>query len=199
MFLINFAIGDWSDDGHGHFESRVLASSLPVREVRELHFAASELLGFDLGDICREYGESSIAQAQAERLRDVGAWPEGRSDLLLTPDDLFEIWWGALRAAAKERGVAFDLGPQNQAVVGPEHIEKALRRAAPSLDPALAALTPEQVLSLLNGLAIHSHGRKNEFSFSVSATNGPVSDLHFYGYDAQKRHLRVPGYGLFEA
>ena len=36
-----------------------------------------------------------------------------------------------------------------------------------------------------------------DFRFNVEV-NDKWEDVHFYGYDEKKRHLNVPGYGLFE-
>ncbi len=46
--LINFSIGDWSNDGHGKENQYVVESSLPGQDLREIYFKACEKLGVRL-------------------------------------------------------------------------------------------------------------------------------------------------------
>jgi hypothetical protein len=62
MYKIKFTLGDWSGDGHSIRETFIVNSNMTVQNVREIHFKSEEVLGFDIGDICSEYGESWISK-----------------------------------------------------------------------------------------------------------------------------------------
>ena len=106
MYEIDFAVGDWSSDGHGESETFRVLSSVPVKALREIHFAAKEHFGFDIGDICREYGEFSVPDETVEALRDGGV---SLSEMGIDPrspeaGNLLEIWLAALRRTAQAAG-----------------------------------------------------------------------------------------------
>lgn len=62
MYKIKFELGDWSDDGHGKSKIFLVESSVPVEELREIHFKAPNVLGFDIGSICSEYEKNWITK-----------------------------------------------------------------------------------------------------------------------------------------
>jgi hypothetical protein len=95
---INFVVGDWSDDGHGKCHSVIVESDKPVEAVREAHFAAQNLLGFDLGDFHRDYDEP-VAEHHAARLMELGLIDRellDESEGFLAPEDVAEIWVAVL-------------------------------------------------------------------------------------------------------
>jgi len=70
--LIRFPVGDWSDDGHGKCHYFIVRSNKPVQELRELHFSCKEKLGFDIGDICRDYEDSELSLDIFDKLQAAG-------------------------------------------------------------------------------------------------------------------------------
>lgn len=89
MARIKFPIGDWSNDGHGKCQYFIATTPLTVDHVREVHFAAPAILGFDIGSICNEYGESSISpEILAKIAKVLPAW----SEELEGPESLFILW-----------------------------------------------------------------------------------------------------------
>jgi hypothetical protein len=69
---IKFPIGDWSDDGHGKCDWFIIETNKTVEEVREIHFSCKEKLGFDIGDLCRDYEEHSINEEITAKLISLG-------------------------------------------------------------------------------------------------------------------------------
>jgi len=90
MNKIEFPIGDWSSDGHGKCDKYLATTSLSVKEVREAHFAAPLVLGFDIGDICSEYGEFGINPSIEEKI--LAVFPSWESWSLEGPESLFILW-----------------------------------------------------------------------------------------------------------
>ena len=62
MYQIKFTLGDFSRDGHGQFDNYIVESNKPVQHLRELHFSCIDILGFDIGDICKDYGDNSLSE-----------------------------------------------------------------------------------------------------------------------------------------
>ena len=67
---IRFPIGDWSHDGHGQCDWFIISSNKTVEEVREIHFKCNDVLGFEIGDICSQYGENTISSTILKILYD---------------------------------------------------------------------------------------------------------------------------------
>lgn len=136
MNKVRFPIGDWSADGHGRCEYFFATTPLSVQDVREAHFAAPATLGFDIGRLCRDYGDGVIAPSLLEKIDVItSVWHEPED--MESPERLFVLWISLLNY----------------------------------INPALL-LTP--------------------------LTEKDYEDVTFYGVDEQNRHLRNPGYGLFE-
>lgn len=72
VFLVEFPIGDWSGDGHKQCEYYVAVSEKPVEDIREAHFKAPEIVGFEIGDICRPYEDSILERRFYDKLRELG-------------------------------------------------------------------------------------------------------------------------------
>jgi hypothetical protein len=72
VYLIEFPVGDWSDDGHGKCEYYWVKSMKPVRDVREAHFKVKEVFGFNIGKICGEYEENYLDKKVTEKLKELG-------------------------------------------------------------------------------------------------------------------------------
>ena len=69
---IKFPIGDWSDDGHGKCGYFMVESDKPVEDVREAHFKSKEVLGFGIGDICKDHEEAELKPEHKEKLEELG-------------------------------------------------------------------------------------------------------------------------------
>lgn len=85
MFKIKFTLGDWSGDGHGKNSSYIYESNKSVEEVREIHFKFKDMFSFDIGSLCRDYGESWITKETYYKLQDIIKWP-------IDPE-LNDEWW----------------------------------------------------------------------------------------------------------
>lgn len=108
MYKIKFTLGDWSDDGHCMKDVFIVESTLPVDDLREVHFKANDLLGFDIGSLCSDYGDSSISRERYEKLEkflsctiyediDDDFWEENENEILIdSPKDLLHIWLDCL-------------------------------------------------------------------------------------------------------
>jgi len=82
-YLIRFPVGDWSDDGHGKCDYFMVRSNKLAQEVREIHFSCPERLGFDIGNICREYEDSDLSLEIFDKLQAAGfdiEWEDAKSD-----------------------------------------------------------------------------------------------------------------------
>ena len=91
--LIEFPVGDWSDDGHGKCAYYIIESAKPVQEVREVHFRAPKVCGFNIGDICCEYGEGSLNDYIRCKLEELGfAFQVIEEIEHLTSRDIVNIW-----------------------------------------------------------------------------------------------------------
>ncbi|KKM90773.1 hypothetical protein LCGC14_1235230 [marine sediment metagenome] len=114
--LIRFPVGDWSDDGHGKCHYFIVRSNKPVQELRELHFSCKEKLGFDIGDICRDYEDSELSLDIFDKLQAAGFDIEWNSDpdddeantkysryfaemkeLTMDPEEVFNLWTDILK------------------------------------------------------------------------------------------------------
>lgn len=91
-YLIEFPVGDWSDDGHGKCAYYIVESAKSVKEVREAHFKAQKVCGFDIGDICREYGEQSFSDNVRRKLEDIGFDLQIEEIEYLTHRDIVNVW-----------------------------------------------------------------------------------------------------------
>lgn len=136
MTKIRFPIGDWSDDGHGKCDYFIASTHMTVQDVREAHFAAPRVLGFDIGDLCRDYCESSINDLTLDKIYEIYPEFEDIYAESFTTKTMFDLWIKLLN-----------------------HI-----------DPELNLRSQEE----------------------------DIENINFYGYDDKGRHLRVPGYGLFQ-
>jgi hypothetical protein len=141
MNKIRFPIGDWSDDGHGKCDYFFVTTPLSAQDVREAHFAAPSVIGFDIGCLYAGYREGSLSQEIENKISEIlpdtsGFKYDWREEDLSPPESLFFLWISLLN----------------------------------EINPALE-LTP-----------------------MVS----DYEDINFYGFDDKGRHLKTPGYGLFE-
>lgn len=51
-YTFKFAIGDWSNDGHGNCEYFIVQSNKSVEEVREYHYQIKHVTGIDIDNMC---------------------------------------------------------------------------------------------------------------------------------------------------
>lgn len=73
-YLIEFPIGDWSDDGHGKCVYYIVISNKPVEEIREAHFKIKPELDIDIHSI------------------DQGIYWKSENPKLEDPQDLVDFW-----------------------------------------------------------------------------------------------------------
>lgn len=73
-YLIEFPIGDWSDDGHGNCRYYIVISNKPVEEIREAHFKIKPELDIDIHSI------------------DQGEYWKSEDPKMEDPQDLVDIW-----------------------------------------------------------------------------------------------------------
>lgn len=90
MYQVKFPIGDWSDDGHGKCSWFIIKSNRDVNSLRELHFSCINTLGFDIGDICTEYGEDRISPEIIEILKETKIRSDIDEDY--SPNEIFQLW-----------------------------------------------------------------------------------------------------------
>lgn len=98
---IKFPIGDWSGDGHEKCDWYIIetAKEIILEEVREAHFKAKEVLGFDIGNICSDYAEDTLSIDQLAKLKELNyECVSNENDLLNNEDwslqslDVIKIW-----------------------------------------------------------------------------------------------------------
>jgi hypothetical protein len=90
MNKIKFPIGDWSGDGHGRCEYFLATTPEKIKDVREAHFAAPRIIGFEIGDICKDYGDSEIDEDIQEKLGEI--FPAWSDENIENPESLFILW-----------------------------------------------------------------------------------------------------------
>lgn len=97
--LIKFTLGDYSNDGHGMYDDYIIESNKTVEELRELHFSCIETLGFDIGDMCRDYGDRELPRYIFDILKEEKILNDEECFVLETnelciedPDELVAIW-----------------------------------------------------------------------------------------------------------
>lgn len=103
MHDIKFTLGDYSRDGHGQFDDYIVESNKPVEHLRELHFSCIETLGFDIGDMCKDYEDNQLDESIFDILREHNILDDESLYLLQTneytiedPDELLGIWLSVL-------------------------------------------------------------------------------------------------------
>ena len=103
MYDIKFTLGDYSRDGHGMSDDYIVESNKSVEHLRELHFSCINELGFDIGDMCRDYGENQLSESIFDILKenkildDESLYLLEFNDFVITdPDELLGIWLSIL-------------------------------------------------------------------------------------------------------
>lgn len=94
---IRFPIGDWSHDGHGQCDWFIISSNKTVEEVREIHFKCNDVLGFEIGDICSEYGENTIPSTILKILHDNQVTKLFLSESIHSPETVVQLWLDILK------------------------------------------------------------------------------------------------------
>ena len=73
--LFNIVIGDYSDDGHGKYETvtlKLTADDLSDGALQEAFQKTNEEVGTDLYDLCADYEDGSISKELYEHLKELG-------------------------------------------------------------------------------------------------------------------------------
>lgn len=84
MTLIQFTIGDWSQDGHNQYKEYIVNSSHSLLDVRAAYKKGVKETGIDLFKICNEYEEGTIPE-EANSLFDHVDIYEGYDDEGIMP------------------------------------------------------------------------------------------------------------------
>ena len=163
-YRIRFPIGDWSDDGHGKCDWFIVKSNMPVEIVREAHFAFKKLYGFDIGDICHNYGESDVSGEIAEFIV--------KHKLLNDSSDEFEI--------LSKEGEYLNTDCYSNKL---DDFKEGC---------TINILSSETLLKIWVGLLMLAYE-----GLVLKTEEDNVPTINYYGFDKKNRHLKTPGYGLF--
>jgi hypothetical protein len=98
-YKINFAIGDWSGDGHGRNNYTLVESNQSVEVVREAFFDAQEVTGINWehdSGLCNEYGESALSKDMVKKFSKLGytfnqANTEKDGTVFMGHDDMLDL------------------------------------------------------------------------------------------------------------
>lgn len=71
-YLIEFPIGDWSNDGHGKCDYYIVNSNKPVEEVREVHFKIAKRTGIIIANICCQEKGISLDDPILKQFNELG-------------------------------------------------------------------------------------------------------------------------------
>lgn len=93
IHLCKMPVGAWGYWGHRRCEYFFIRSNRSLDEIRELHFACFDVLGFEIGRICGSYNEVEVDEEIAAKLRAVNI------NVPLEPDPgaIFKIWMDILQ------------------------------------------------------------------------------------------------------
>jgi hypothetical protein len=72
MSKIELIMGDWSDDGHGKSDRKIIESSISKAALLKAYKKGVELIGFDIGSMCADYEDSSIPLPCAVKFQELG-------------------------------------------------------------------------------------------------------------------------------
>lgn len=95
LYKVN--IGDWSDDGHGKFETYVVDVDCSSETLKDNFDRAVKELGFSPFDIARGYEDNSMTIDQFDRLEDAGYSFDSRMEpdkyyyFIDGPEEMLEI------------------------------------------------------------------------------------------------------------
>lgn len=113
-YKIKFTIGSLWGSGHGKKEQYIVASSLPVEDLQKIYIKSVDLLGFDICDLCRDYGECYLSEELYYKIakaldfkevldRDDEYWEEENYKYILDgPDELLSIMLKSLKKTEPE-------------------------------------------------------------------------------------------------
>lgn len=72
MYKFYMMIGDWSNDGHGHYKRFIISSNVPVEYVRKTHYKIKKATGIDIESICSEYEDNKVDKNTVDILEGMG-------------------------------------------------------------------------------------------------------------------------------
>ncbi len=107
MSLIQFTIGDWSQDGHNQYREFIVNSSHSLADVRAAYKKGVEETGIDLFEICNEYEEGTIPEEANSLFSHVEIY-EGYADEGIMPsvEEFFQAILKLIRIGNEE--IKFD-------------------------------------------------------------------------------------------
>lgn len=72
MYKFKLELGDWSNDGHGKYETFVFESNKCVEELREIYFINCQKYGKLLETTCGDYNEYTIGSDASDEFKQIG-------------------------------------------------------------------------------------------------------------------------------
>ena len=107
MNKIKIVVGDWSGDGHSMTSEYTYDCSINKEELQKAFKEGSEIIGFNLSDICEDYEDNKISEDCVEKvfnhLPDFNFEDftkeeyDNECDLTLTPDDFVKLYFEIAR------------------------------------------------------------------------------------------------------
>ncbi len=207
MEKIQFTVGDWSGDGHNEKKDFFVLSSVPVQDLRELHYLAKSVVGFEIGSICGDYDEHDLDKGIREHLTEIGVLSEHDKDMteMMQPEDVMEIWVRVLRYIAEDKGIPLTLTrilPGTPSALPIDALRTLMKRA--TKDGLKAEITvngevpADPADALFSALSDAARAQGGSLGVLVTGPNvAKIPTMHFYGFDEKNRHLDTPGYGAF--
>lgn len=175
-FHFIFPVGDWSGDGHAYVAEYMVRSEATLKEVRETHFA-----NHWIGELCRDYGDNEISveffiDQNEKDGQDFALSLVKNHDLNVIDNDGEEYDANTIKL---DDFAEMTLVINHDAMIA---IWVWL------LNNANSKLKLEVVSPAISRYFIKYKG----YPYTVDG------EINFYGYDEDKRHLKTPGYGVWD-
>lgn len=190
-----FALGDWSDDGHGHCAYALIDSNVNVDALRELHFQRpflGELFSdyrqnsIDIGSIIGSGFEAEICALLRSRLEGV--------QLCGITSPLSDSEMNDLLAAGATDAKLIEILEESDL-----ELSLSLEALMQFWLMGLKGIQPDVefvwVVPKKSPDGLFHPKKKSNLSKRLGIQ---IPDIYFYGFDKNGRHLQVPGYGLFD-
>lgn len=190
-----FALGDWSDDGHGHCAYALIDSNLNVDALRELHFQRTFI-----GELFTKYDQNSM---EVSFIIDLGFGSEICSllrskiagvELLDLTTPLSESDMNELLAAGTTDAKLIELLEDSDL-----ELSLSLEALMHFWLMSLKSIQPDvEFVWLVPNKSPDGLFHPKKKADLIKKLGIDIPNIYFYGYDKNNRHLQVPGYGLFD-
>lgn len=187
MQNIIFEVGDWSADGHGFCAEYIVEVNKDLNQLREIHFKENDFIG----SICAEYDENYINVYTLYEFIAEKTSPEKAIELL--------------KAFIKNEDGNVEIYVDNDK---DEYIEPEKISFKEEDNHTITLFYADSMLNIWLMLL-----KVIDDSLEYKVVAGPMSQyfvkykgypvepngtMHFYGYDSKNRHLKTPGYGVWD-